>query len=315
LNIENLFLGQAFCQLKQFGCQHACSKQGTACLMAEHSVKEVCRMGTVRLDEFGKDLGLMHEVVVTGRKVGTPKELTSFFSKLAHDEELFSSLLDSILNRAGLTAAEQLVVEILGEGKVLGYKDVCRVWQRDLPEVEPTMLYTEEILAQAAERNQNGENWRLVYVNGLSLRDQLVVGDNRKKQPCFDKDYRWWRENQQDEWATKAVELGYRLLDFSCPFVSMNWQKQNDAITASGEQFARGEEQAVAEACFSNYLLNGKERLLQNRYHWGFLETANGRLVCVGGFDGNGFCVCNSWDINFSGSLGVVRVWKSPCLS
>lgn len=269
-------------------------------------------MGTVRLDEFGSDHGLIHEAVVTGRKIATPGELRMFFSKLAHDENLFSSLLDSALNRVGLTAAERLAVEILGEGKVLGYKDVHRVWQIDLPEDEPVMPYTEEILTLAAERNQNGEDWRLVYCTGLSLRAQLeVMGDNRKKQPCFDKDYTWWRESQQDEWANKPIEPGYRLLDFSCSFTSMDWQAQNDAITASGEQFARAEEQAVAEACFSNYVVNGKERLLQGRYHWGRLQPADGLLVCVGRFDDVGFFVGNYWDDDAHGSLGAVRVWKS----
>lgn len=270
-------------------------------------------MDTVRLadDVWGKDLGLVHEMVVTGRKVATPRELRLFFSKLAHDENLFSSLLDSALNRVGLTAAERLAVEILGEGKVLGYKDVHRVWQCDLPEVEPTMLYTEEILTQAAERNCSGENWRLVYCNGISLRDQVaIMGDNRKKQPCFDKDYKWWRETQQDEWATKPIEPGYRLLEFSCGFTSMNWQKQNDAIAASGEQFARAEEQAVAEACFSNYLVNGKERLLQGRYHWGFLQAADGLLVCVGIFFEFGFIVDSYWGGDVSDLLGAVRVWS-----
>lgn len=273
-------------------------------------------MDTVRLDEFGSDHGLIHEAVVTGRKVATPRELRMFFSKLAHDKNLFSSLLDSALNRVGLTAAERLAVEVLGEGKVLGYKDVCRVWQRDQLEVEPTMLYTEEILTQAAERNQNGENWRLVYCNGLSLRDQLaVMGDNRKKQPCFDRDYKWWREGQQDKWATKAIEPGYRFLDFSCGFTSMNWAKQNEAIAASGDQFARAEEQAVAEACFSNYLLNGKERLLQGRYHWGHVQSAHDRLVCVGRFGDGGFRVDDGWDDGVCDRLGVVRVWKCPCPS
>jgi hypothetical protein len=270
-------------------------------------------METVRLiDDFGKDLGLMHEVVVTGRKVSTPNELTAFFAKLAHDEDLLRSMMDSVLNRVGLTAAERLALEILGEGKVIGYKDAHRIWLVDQPEIEPAMPYNEEILHQATERNQNGEDWRLVYCTGLSLRAQLeVMGDNRKKQPCFDRDYKWWRENQQDEWANKPVEAGYRLLDFSCPFTSKNWQQQNDAITASGEQFVRAEEQAVAEACFSNFVMNGKERLLQNRYHWGSLKTARGRLVCVGLFDDDGFDVNDYWDDDLRDYLGVVRVWKS----
>ncbi len=280
---------------------------------AEH-VKEVCRMNTVRLtDDFGRDLGLMHEVIVTGRKVGTANELTAFFAKLAHDKDLLRSMMDCVLDRVSLTFSERLAQEILGKGKVIGYQDTCRIWRVDQPEVEPAMPYNEDILLQAAERNQNGEDWRFVYCTGLSLRTQLeVMGDNRKKQPCFDHDYKWWCENQQYEWANKPVEAGYRLLDFSCPFTSKNWQQQNNAITASGEQFVRAEEQAVAEACFSNFILNGKERLLQNRYHWGHLQTADGRLVLVGRFDHDGFYVNCIWgDGRVDDLLGAVRAWKS----
>jgi len=41
-------------------------------------------------EEFGKDIGLVHEAVVTGRKIGAGKE---FWSKLAHDEELFRQVV------------------------------------------------------------------------------------------------------------------------------------------------------------------------------------------------------------------------------
>lgn len=212
-----------------------------------------------------------------------------------------------------MTDAEMAALEILGKGKVLGYQDVCRVWQRDLPQTEPVLLYTEEILRQAAERNQGGEDWRMIYCTGLSLRGQLAVrDDDRRKQPCFDPDYEWWRESAQDGWATKAIEPGYRLLDFSCGFASMDWQKQTEAISASGDQFVRAQEQAVAEACFSNYLLNSKERLLQRRFHWGHMQAANSSLVCVGHFGDRGFVVNCYWGGYAHDYLGVVRAWKHP---
>jgi len=44
----------------------------------------------VRRNEFGKDHGLVHEVIVTGRKVGAEQ---GFYSALAHDEELFRRLV------------------------------------------------------------------------------------------------------------------------------------------------------------------------------------------------------------------------------
>jgi len=45
--------------------------------------------------EFGKDLGIVHEAVVTGRKVGADRK---FWSILAHDEEKFKQVVKLINN-------------------------------------------------------------------------------------------------------------------------------------------------------------------------------------------------------------------------
>lgn len=44
----------------------------------------------VRLGEFGKDLGVVHEAVVTGRKVGAGR---LFWSSLAHNQDFFKEVL------------------------------------------------------------------------------------------------------------------------------------------------------------------------------------------------------------------------------
>ena len=55
--------------------------------------------GIVRQEEeFGKDFGLIHEVVVTGRKAGATKE---FWAKLAHDENLFCLVIKQVLSEEG----------------------------------------------------------------------------------------------------------------------------------------------------------------------------------------------------------------------
>lgn len=270
----------------------------------------------VRQDEevFGKDEGLLHEVVVTGRKVGTPSELRAFFAQLAHDEQRFRSVIKDVLGRTELTEAERLASEILGTGKVLGHRDVCRVWKRDLPEVEPVILFSEDILREFAKENAKGvADWRLIYVNGLSLREQReIVGFNRKKQPCFDPDYTWWLDKEQDFWATQQVESGYRLFDLSARFSDMKWQAQEEEITKLDDSYERAEEPAVTEICFSNFSLSpNKERLLSNWYHWGKFQTADGSHVYVGYFDQGGFLVNDHWDACPDVGLGVVLARKS----
>lgn len=259
--------------------------------------------------KFGTDLGLLSELVVTGRKVGSPEELRKFFSKLAHDESLFREVMDRVLERIGntnLTESEQTAVEILGAGKVFGFRDVTRIWNADPLVTEPTVPFSEETLKQCAKENEKGADWRLVYVNGFSLRKQEEIrGRNRKNQPSFDPDYTWWFGTAQDTWATQSVETGYRFLNFKKNFSNITWQTQESEIAKLGEKFERAEEQAVAEACLAIFMIK-KERLLKDWWHWGLLQASDGGHIDVGFFDRGGFGVCSSWDGGCGSRLGVV---------
>ncbi len=212
-----------------------------------------------------------------------------------------------------LTSVEQIAAEILGSNKVVGYLDVMDAWGViDKPEAEPIVNFSEATLKQCAEENKRGvADWRLVYVNGFSLRKQEEIrGRNRKNQPCFDPDYTWWLESQQDSWATKSIEAGYRLLNFKKNFSNMTWQTQNDEIAKLGERFEKAEEQAVTEASFSIFMIK-KERLLKDWYHRGRFQSSSDGHVRVGGFVERGFRVYNyCYDDCFS-TVGVVLSRKS----
>ncbi len=51
--------------------------------------------------QFGKDYGLVHEAIVTGRKVGAGKE---FWARFAHDEEKFKQVVELVMNLICLVA-------------------------------------------------------------------------------------------------------------------------------------------------------------------------------------------------------------------
>jgi hypothetical protein len=248
----------------------------------------------------------------------TPAQLKEFFSQvesgkvtkdrlqafLRGETPMLSSQLPSIL-----TQPEQAVASILGTNKIIGYRDAMRVWGIEIPEVAPFITYTDEAILEAcAAENKKGDDWRLVYVNGFSLRQmEETRGRNRKKQPCFDPDSTWWLESAQDPWATQAITPGYRLLDFKGRFARMNWQRQNEEIAKLGPGFSRAEEQAVAEAVLSIYMVRGKtQRLLRDWYHWGNLGSASGDRVSVGSFDDQGFDVDYYWNDGSDSDLRVV---------
>lgn len=54
-------------------------------------------------EEFGKDLGLIQEAVITGRRVGAGRE---FWSKITHDRELFEKIHLAVMGRAVITDFE-----------------------------------------------------------------------------------------------------------------------------------------------------------------------------------------------------------------
>ena len=88
-----------------------------------------------------------------------------------------------------LERAIQLLTPPPPAPKVLMARQVAILWGE--PPAETPVLYSEDILAWAAEENRaEGADWRLVWHPGFSLREQYTrVGSDRNRQPCFDPDY------------------------------------------------------------------------------------------------------------------------------
>jgi hypothetical protein len=83
---------------------------------------------------FGKEIGLVHEAIVTGRKAGADRE---FWAKLTHDEQLFRRVVVFVNGREpGTTegASAQAgsyarALEIMGEQNVLGMEKVSEYYR------------------------------------------------------------------------------------------------------------------------------------------------------------------------------------------
>ncbi len=243
--------------------------------------------------EFGKDHGLIHEMIVTGRKVGAGRE---FYSALAHDEALFKKavafvarggedIVQEVVVSIPLTEAEKAAIAILGTSKVL-----TRAQARG--ETEFPLRYSEVTLRACAEENANGAaDWRLVYLRGNSLRTERErVGTERKRQPCFDPDYTWWLGESENSWASVDFEPGYYLIDFAGRFGRTAWADQDVAIVKLGPQFVRAHEAMVTEAAMRVREATG-EHLLRDFWHWGCSLASDGRRVCVGYFARRGWGV------------------------
>lgn len=72
---------------------------------------------TVRHEDFGKDLGLIHEVVVAGRKVGATRE---FWSALAHNQWLIKDVVGYVFGKVPRTQYPVVVNYDLSLDEVIG---------------------------------------------------------------------------------------------------------------------------------------------------------------------------------------------------
>ncbi|MBI4122288.1 MAG: hypothetical protein HY461_03070 [Parcubacteria group bacterium] len=241
--------------------------------------------------DFGKDHGVIHEMIVTGRKVGAGR---NFYSALAHNEELFAKTV-AFVARGGeatvrevvvseLTDSEKAAIAVLGSGKVLTQGQAKG-------ETEFQIRYSEDTLRACAKENAEiGTDWRLVYLRGNSLREERErVGTNRKCQPCFYNND-WWLSEREADWATEKFEAGYYLIDFNGRFSQTSWQNQNKEVEKLVPDFERAHEAAVTEAALRIFEATG-ERLLPNWYHWGCSLDSHGHRVFVG------FFVSRGWNV------------------
>lgn len=243
----------------------------------------------------------------------TPAQLKEFFAQVESGRITkggFQSFLrgDRIVTAVPIT--EERAIAILGEAKVVTLGEVTQKWGK-APSETPSVPFSEEVLGQCAKANGAGDaDWRLVYVLGLSLREQRAIrGADRAKQPCFWTNT-WWLEKAEDSWAIKRVEAGYRLLNFQFQFTNLDWKEQGKAIAKLGRNYERAEEQAIVETILSVFMVTG-ERLLETIYHWGHSRVSVGCRVVVGDFHSDGLSVAYDWPDSRSFGIGVVLARKS----
>ena len=196
-------------------------------------------------------------------------------------------------------------INILGQGKVVTAEQASKSWGLETPK-SATIRYGEETLRECAKENQSGQSdWRLVFINGLSLREQREIrGTDKTKQSCFCNND-WWLKSCEDGWAKKNPQPGYYLINFRGQFANMNWHAQEKAIVELGPGFERCHEAIFAEAILTIYTVNNGERIAENWWHWGISATSYGHRVFVGLFDSGGLGVDLTWHDHSGGLLRV----------
>ena len=135
--------------------ERATTKKGQR-VMSNHS-----ELSATSESVFGKEVGLMHEVIVTGRKVGADKV---FWTELAQNEELFARIV---------TFAKNSLQGVI-------YIPTPREWSADLGEISNRRL-SQEV------NNLAEDGWRLPTAGELSM----ALRSNRSKSGFMDWTYYW----------------------------------------------------------------------------------------------------------------------------
>lgn len=252
-------------------------------------------------DEFGKDHGLLHEVVVTGRKVGAGAE---FWAKIAHDEALFGKVV-AFVARDGFeaTTSQRRACEIMGKN-FLGVEEVMTHFG-----VRPTPAQLRQLAAISFPESV------LLACKDTHL---LVAGfpmtilDVRTKAPKDPKTFYSYddaRYNTQKFATKEGVEVRWHLIR-KTPVANSTSQ------TFADQQVLLAQEDEVPKACVVVYgvvlyYLVTRERLFSGVYVRCIDVGSDGDRVGVGLFDSDGLHVNDYSDDYCVGNVGVASARKS----
>ena len=167
----------------------------------------------VRLSDLGREVGLLHEVLVTGRKVGADRE---FYTKLAHDKALFDRVV-SLVRGLEPTKSQEWAQSIMGSDFV----DIPSVEKSFGVQFTPEQLQRLSVVPFSEETLERCRPTHLLFP-GLPLSIQrlrgkangsLVTSDGQWLVVPFTEhgqDIQRWEE--KEPWVTEPLEVRWNLV-------------------------------------------------------------------------------------------------------
>ncbi len=256
---------------------------------------------TVRLDqevtEFGKDHSLIHEALVTGRKVGAGRE---FWSKLAHDEQLFREAVTLVLGDPSQyqpTTSQQRAAEIMGRN-YHGPDQVAKHFGVRYRDTELTQLaeipYPEDELRAKKDTH--------ILVAGYPLTTLEIR--KRMKRNFYKQD---WYENEDFARKTKVRLRWLLLLKTDVPNSRSKTYVEQTALLDPDDE--------TSIFCEVVYGMNIHFAETGGRLHETYYVrcqdvTSHGNRVYVGSFYPEGLDVNAHWDVYRYGDFGLASSRK-----
>ena len=255
----------------------------------------------VRLDEncesFGKDNGLIHEAVVTGRKVGAGQ---NFWAKLAHDEELFEKVVAFVAGNGVIAQVPAVIVnykptpsqirarEIMGKN-CLGIEEAVRHFGATFTDEQLASLaeipFSEAVLEECKNTH--------VLVAGfpMSILNIRAKAPSKKPKTFYSYKDAWY--NTQAFAKDEKVEVRWYLIrkEAVAGSTSKTYGEQT-AMLSAHEEVPRACELVYAVVL---YFMATGERLFPSIYVRTVSLDSDGSRVYVGYFDSDGLLVNGNW--------------------
>jgi len=219
----------------------------------------------------------------------------------ASENKLFMRRLVECVDAGGVhypySEQERIAADILGADNVLNPALTLFGWpDAGLPK-NPPIHYSRETLIQCAELNRKKEpspeerfkpakyyRWRLVYIHGISLSEQLERYRSNHFRQWMDSDKELRRKNKNAEWMTQSHQSGYYLINYiNLECGGQDYRARQDALLANlGANFGRIPIGMLSEAAISFFYAWG-EKYAELAYssHWGDEVSANGNFVSM----------------------------------
>ena len=251
---------------------------------------------TVRRPEpFGTDYGVIHKLIVTGRRVGADRD---FYSRLADDPALFQQVVNFVNGgnpAEGGTTTPEIASQIMGDN-FHGIDALKRHLGVELSaEFKKLFLnvpFSAEVLQACRETHV------LVACGPLSLMDvwQAQTG-------LFYAKSELWYGGSSEQFAQRQVKAGWQLVRKNPVPGSTNktWDEQN-GLLGTDEQVPSAS--VLAQAILIHYLETGKRLFGQIYVRVSDVDSDGGR-VYVGGFDEDGLYDNGYWGDDRSSIFGL----------
>lgn len=232
-------------------------------------------------EEFGRDFGLMHEVLITGRKVGADKK---FWSNLAHNEELFGFIVRSVKI---LDSEDNMDLEMFKS--VLGYKILGDdfISPQEVASARG-LTYSDEQLEHLASTLPSQEILAELRSDGYMLvagppREMSLLDIRNHNPQLFYSKLGGWFSTRAEKFAWRdKVGSGWLALRKApvSGFTRRTWSEQQDLLKDT-ERVPN-----IAEAVwgFTTYATVRGTRLVPSVYVRTSSVDSFGRRVSVGGF-------------------------------